>query len=208
MAVVVNPGLDRSGNLHYIIHEVVKKQTEIYPPTASARISACLVDISSWMTAHQLKLNPSKTELLVIPVVGCIRDGQDSEYRGLLDNFVDWCTRNYLFLNAVKTKEMVVDFRTTKTLIEPITIMDKEIEIVDNYKYLGVHLNNRMDERTHADTVYKKGISRLFFLRKLISFNVCNKMLEIFYQSVVASAIYCIVVCWGGQYHCHGCQQD
>ncbi|KAK3510791.1 hypothetical protein QTP70_022705, partial [Hemibagrus guttatus] len=35
--------------------------------TASARISACLVDISSCMTAHQLKLNPSKTELLVIP---------------------------------------------------------------------------------------------------------------------------------------------
>ncbi|KAK3526049.1 hypothetical protein QTP70_012887 [Hemibagrus guttatus] len=35
--------------------------------TTSARISACLVDISSWMTAHQLKLNPSKTELLVIP---------------------------------------------------------------------------------------------------------------------------------------------
>ncbi|KAK3563348.1 hypothetical protein QTP86_021827, partial [Hemibagrus guttatus] len=36
--------------------------------TASARISACLVDISwTWMTAHQLKLNPSKTELLVIP---------------------------------------------------------------------------------------------------------------------------------------------
>ncbi|KAK3555198.1 hypothetical protein QTP86_010480 [Hemibagrus guttatus] len=40
------------------------------PPSdtmASARISACLVDISSWMTAHQLKLNPSKTELLAIP---------------------------------------------------------------------------------------------------------------------------------------------
>ncbi|KAK3535262.1 hypothetical protein QTP70_005951 [Hemibagrus guttatus] len=35
--------------------------------TASARISACLEDISSWMTAHQLKLNPSKTELLIIP---------------------------------------------------------------------------------------------------------------------------------------------
>ncbi|KAK3531330.1 hypothetical protein QTP70_018127 [Hemibagrus guttatus] len=41
-----------------------------FPPsdtTASAWISACLVDISSWMTAHQLKLNPSKTELLIIP---------------------------------------------------------------------------------------------------------------------------------------------
>ncbi|KAK3543978.1 hypothetical protein QTP70_032738 [Hemibagrus guttatus] len=41
-----------------------------FPPsdtTASARISACLADISSWMTAPQLKLNPSKTELLIIP---------------------------------------------------------------------------------------------------------------------------------------------
>ncbi|KAI4880616.1 hypothetical protein NFI96_021162, partial [Prochilodus magdalenae] len=28
---------------------------------------ACLTDISSWMTAHHLKLNPSKTELLFIP---------------------------------------------------------------------------------------------------------------------------------------------
>ncbi|KAK3575380.1 hypothetical protein QTP86_025787, partial [Hemibagrus guttatus] len=37
--------------------------------TASAQISACLVDISSWMMAHQLKLSPSKTELLIIPVV-------------------------------------------------------------------------------------------------------------------------------------------
>ncbi|KAK3547668.1 hypothetical protein QTP86_026916 [Hemibagrus guttatus] len=44
-----------------------------FPPsdtTASARISACLADISSWMTAHQLKLNPSKTELLIIPGPG------------------------------------------------------------------------------------------------------------------------------------------
>ncbi|KAK3505909.1 hypothetical protein QTP70_003614, partial [Hemibagrus guttatus] len=43
-----------------------------FPPsdtTTSARISACLADISSWMTAHQLKLNPSKTELLIIPGV-------------------------------------------------------------------------------------------------------------------------------------------
>ncbi|KAK3522511.1 hypothetical protein QTP86_017045, partial [Hemibagrus guttatus] len=41
-----------------------------FPPsdtTASARISSCLVDISSWIMAHHLKLNPSKTELLFIP---------------------------------------------------------------------------------------------------------------------------------------------
>lgn len=38
-----------------------------FPPTdthASAQISACLADRSSWMEAYQVKLNPSKTELL------------------------------------------------------------------------------------------------------------------------------------------------
>ncbi|KAK3568427.1 hypothetical protein QTP86_006934 [Hemibagrus guttatus] len=39
--------------------------------------------------------------------------------------------------------------------------------------------------KTHTDAVYKKGISRLYFLKKVRSFNVCNKILEIFYQSVV-----------------------
>ncbi|MCJ8736954.1 hypothetical protein PDJAM_G00018110 [Pangasius djambal] len=41
-----------------------------FPPSdtnVSAQISACLADISSWMTAHQLKLDPTKTELLFIP---------------------------------------------------------------------------------------------------------------------------------------------
>ncbi|KAK3541127.1 hypothetical protein QTP86_015732, partial [Hemibagrus guttatus] len=52
--------------------DICSTQTLYWCPTrlntmASAWISACLVDISSWMTAHQLKLNLSKTELLVIP---------------------------------------------------------------------------------------------------------------------------------------------
>uniref|UniRef100_A0A8C4X3N7 Reverse transcriptase domain-containing protein n=1 Tax=Erpetoichthys calabaricus TaxID=27687 RepID=A0A8C4X3N7_ERPCA len=40
-----------------------------FPPDdqqVSTRISNCLADISSWMTSHHLKLNPSKTELLYI----------------------------------------------------------------------------------------------------------------------------------------------
>ncbi len=34
--------------------------------TIAARISACLVDISSWMKDHHLQLNLAKTELLVV----------------------------------------------------------------------------------------------------------------------------------------------
>lgn len=37
-------------------------------------------------------------------------------------------------------------------------------------------------------------MSKLYFLRKLRYFNVCSKMLEMFYQSVVASTLYLAVV--------------
>ena len=40
-------------------------------------------------------------------------------------------------------------------------------------------------------------MSRLYFLRKLRSFNVCSKMLEIFRQSVVAIVIFFAAVCVG-----------
>lgn len=53
------------------------------------------------------------------------------------------------------------------------------------------------DWKTNIKAVCKKGMSRLYFLRKLKSFNVCSKMLEILYQSVVASALNLTVVCWG-----------
>ncbi|KAK3542680.1 hypothetical protein QTP86_032711 [Hemibagrus guttatus] len=56
MLQTISPDLLEKGSL----------QKELYT-TASAGISACLAGISSWMTAHQLKLNPSKTELLIIP---------------------------------------------------------------------------------------------------------------------------------------------
>ena len=45
-------------------------------------------------------------------IVGCIRDGQEGEYRSLVDNFVQWCRQNHLQLNTTKTKEMVVDYQS------------------------------------------------------------------------------------------------
>lgn len=46
---------------------------------------------------------------------------------------------------------------------------------------MDVHLNDRLDWRTNSDAVYKKGLNRLYLLKKLRSFNVSSKMLAIFY---------------------------
>ena len=123
----------------------------------------------------------------------------EEEYRALVESFVGWCDTNHLQLNIRKTKKLVVDYRRSKKRPPtPITIRGKEVEAVDNYKFLGVHINNKLDWTDNTEALYRKGQSKLFFLRRLRSFKVCNRLLQMFYQSVVASVLFFGVVCWGG----------
>ncbi|XP_076744782.1 uncharacterized protein LOC143420432 isoform X5 [Maylandia zebra] len=61
-------------------------------------------------------------------------------------------------------------------------------------KQLCVLLEN---PRCRFETL-RKGQSRLYLLRRLRSFGVEGPLLKTFYDSVVASAIFYGVVCWGG----------
>ncbi len=47
------------------------------------------------------------------------------------------------------------------------------------------------------ETVYRRGQSRLYFLRRQRSFNISRHLLCSVYQTVVASALFFAVVCWG-----------
>ncbi|KAI3355124.1 hypothetical protein L3Q82_017997 [Scortum barcoo] len=86
------------------------------------------------------------------------QDGDDREYKGLIQDFADWCLRNNLQINAGKTKELVVDFRR-RSHSPPAPC-----------KYLGVHLNDSLDWSDNTNALVKKGNSRLFLLRRLRSF--------------------------------------
>ena len=66
-----------------------------------------------------------------------------------------------------------------------MNIQGLDIEIVGEYKYLGVHLNNKLDWTTNTDVLYRKGQSRLHLLRRLRSFGVCRTLLRTFYDTVV-----------------------
>ncbi|TWW76503.1 hypothetical protein D4764_13G0011650 [Takifugu flavidus] len=129
--------------------------------------------------------------------VGLITDRDDGEYRGLIQDFVDWSLRNNLRINTNKTKELVVDFcRLNNPPPAPVNILGTDVEFVKTYKYLGVHLNNNLDWTHNTDTFDKKGNSRLFLLRRLRSFGVQGQLLRTFYDSVVGSAIFYGIVCW------------
>ena len=109
------------------------------------------------------------------------------------------CELNHLQLNTAKTKELVVDLRRTMTPVTPVSIVGHNMDIFDHYKYLGVFIDNKLDWTKNNEVLYKKGQSRLYFLRRLRSFNTCRTMLRMFYESVVASAILFAVVCWGSR---------
>ena len=67
---------------------------------------------------------------------------------------------------------MMIDFRRDTSHVSPVNIQGSDIEGVKNYKFLGVHLNNKLDWTDCTHALYKKGQSRLHLLRRLRSIGV------------------------------------
>ena len=73
--------------------------------------------------------------------------------------------------------------------LRPLVINGEEDEIVGEYKYLGSIIDCKLDWSPNALALLKKGNQRLYFMKKLKSFSVCPKLLELFYKSTVESVV-------------------
>lgn len=92
----------------------------------------------------------------------------------------------------------MIDFRKKKEKVLAVIINGQPIEIVQSHKFLGVHLDEKLNWKENTNVLIKKAQSRLFFLRKLRSFNISTKLLDVFYQGILASVLFYAVLCWGG----------
>ncbi len=108
-----------------------------------------------------------------------------------------WCDKNHLQVNTGKTR-VGGGFPAQKDPNTHVNINGERVEMVDTCKFLGVHLNNKLDWSDNTDAPNRQGQSQLFSLSRLSSFNVCTRLLWMFHQSVVASVIVFAVLCWGG----------
>ena len=70
-------------------------------------------------------------------------------------------------LNVNKTKEMIVDFRKQQRQHPPIHIDGTVVERVVSFKFLGVHIMDKLKWSTYTDRVVKKAQQRFFNLRRL-----------------------------------------
>ena len=68
-----------------------------------------------------------------------------------------WCKDNNLSLNMIKTKEMIVDYRKRRTEHAPILIDGLQ---VGSFKFLGVHITNKLTWTKHTNTVTLRRLKR------------------------------------------------
>ena len=142
---------------------------------------------------HVLLLNLSMTVL-----IGLIFDDDSSKYVDEHNKFTTHCKTNFLQLNVEKTKEMIIDFRKSKALPDPIIINDHSVGRFSTYKYLGAMLYNDLSWSIKTDYIISKRNSRLYCLRKHKKLNVNIYILELFYKFVIKSVFAYSCVCWSG----------
>ena len=89
-------------------------------------------------------------------LVGKIRNDEDALYHKQIENCVNWCDKNYLYLNVSETKEMCIDFRRNQRCPKPVYIKGEAVERVETYKYLGVVFDSKLNWTENINSVPKK----------------------------------------------------
>jgi hypothetical protein len=94
-----------------------------------------------------------------------------------------WCQDNNLSLNVIKTKEVIVDYRKKRT---------------ESFKFLGVHITNKLTWFKHTKAVLKRAQQNLFPLRRLKIFGMVPHILKRFYSCTIESILNgCITALYG-----------
>ena len=129
-------------------------------------------------------------------IVGLINNNDESAYREEVKRLTDWCSHNNLDLNTNKTKEIIVDFRKSKrTVLPTLSIDGQEVERVESFKFLGVHITADLTWSVHTSNQVGKAHQRLYFLRKLKQAHLPRPLLVNFYRATIESILtYCCAV--------------
>ncbi|XP_013868639.1 RNA-directed DNA polymerase from mobile element jockey [Austrofundulus limnaeus] len=131
-------------------------------------------------------------------VIGLIRDNDEAAYREEVDRLAEWCDKNNLQLNTEKTKELIVDFRRNADLHPPIHIKRTEVERVDSFKFLGVHISKDLTWTTSCSKLIKKAHQRLFFMRTLRKNYLSSEVITNFYRCTIESILTNCITVWYG----------
>lgn len=119
----------------------------------------------------------------------------ETAYRDEVQRLAVWCSDNNLKLNSSKTKELIINFRKSSSVMTPLYINGDCMEIVPFFRFLGTYIAADLSWANNTSEIVKKAQKRLHFLRILRQNQLQRKLLESFYRSSIESALtYCISV--------------
>ena len=88
-------------------------------------------------------------------------------------------------LNESKCNELRISFSSSPRTVDPITINDKQIEVVSSAKLLGVLISDDLKWNVHVNHICKKTATRLYFLKQLKRAKVSPKDMLLFYTTCI-----------------------
>lgn len=115
-----------------------------------------------------------------------------------MDRFTNWCHKNFLHLNTKKTKEVIVDFGRKKHDHTRLVIDGDTVERVKEYKYLGTMIDCDLTWKSNIQRISDRANKRMYFLRKVRSFNVDRPTMRRFFDSTILSTITFSMQGWYG----------
>ena len=117
-----------------------------------------------------------------------------------LEKITLWLKMNKLSLNVQKTKFMIFHRKQKQISEINIAINDTDIERVESFNFLGLHIHESLSWRTHADTVknkVSKVVGILYRLKNIFPMYI----LQTLYNSLIVSYINYGLLLWGVESH-------
>ena len=113
------------------------------------------------------------------------RSSPSSTLQSNIDTISDWTERNNMRLNVSKTKELRVSFLRDPLLFDNLSSSGSNIEIVQDFKLLGLTISSNLTWNTHVNHICSKASKRLYALRVLKRSGATTNDLIIVYCSFI-----------------------
>ena len=106
-----------------------------------------------------------------------------------LDHIADWCDANDLLINTTKTKEIIFSNLRDDPNPPILTTNDQKLEQVQQYKYLGTTITNKLSFSQNTTLMVEKARKRLYIMTKLAYLGVNESLRRTAYTAFIESVL-------------------